>query len=132
MNAEQEGEFLQKKTESEREVELVAEVDGRIVACAGIEAVGHKDKVKHRADFGISVDRDYWGLGIGNALTAANIACAKKAGYSQLELNVVAENEKAIRLYKKAGFVEFGRDPRGFRSRYCGYQELLYMRLELD
>ncbi len=132
MNAEEEGEFLQQKTENEREIELIAEVDGKIVACAGIEAVGHKDKVKHRADFGISVDQAYWGLGIGSALMDANIKIAREAGYSQLELNVVAENEIAIRMYQKAGFAEFGRDPRGFKSRYSGYQELLYMRLELD
>lgn len=32
---------------------------------------------------------------------------------------------------EKAGFTEFGRNPRGFRSRLSGYQELVYMRLEL-
>ena len=48
-----------------------------------------------------------------------------------MELNVVAENKRAIDMYEKAGFVEFGRNPRGFKSRLSGYQELVYMRLEL-
>lgn len=48
-----------------------------------------------------------------------------------MELEVVAENRRAIELYKKAGFVEFGRNPKGFKSRLSGYQEVIYMRLEL-
>ena len=56
----------------------------------------------------------------------------KKHGYEQLELEVVAENTSAVALYKKAGFVEFGRNPKGFKSRISGYQELVSMRLELD
>ena len=49
----------------------------------------------------------------------------------RLELDVVAENEKAIRLYKKFGFVEFGRNPLGFRCSDGKWQELIMMRLEL-
>ena len=49
----------------------------------------------------------------------------------QLELDVVADNARAIALYKKLGFVEYGRNPRGFRKRTGDYQELVYMRVEL-
>ena len=105
--------------------------DGRVVATAGIDAVGTRDKLRHRAEFGVSVLRAYWGLGLGRALTEACIQCAKEAGYEQLELTVVAENERAIALYRKAGFVEFGRNPRGFRSRTSGYQEIVHMLLAL-
>ena len=94
------------------------------MATAGVDAVGTRDKLRHRAEFGVSVLRAYWGLGLGRALTEACIQCAKEAGYEQLELTVVAENERAIALYRKAGFVEFGRNPRGFRSRTSGYQEM--------
>ena len=128
---EREGRFLAEKAQSPNEVELVAVIDGRVAGTAGIEAVGKKDKVKHRAEFGISVLKAYWGIGLGRALAEACVQCAKDAGYSQLELNAVAENARAVSLYKSLGFVEFGRNPRGFRSRTSGYQELLYMRLEL-
>ena len=128
---EQEGEYLQKKTDSANEIEIVAVVDGKIVGTAGIEAVGEKDKVRHRADFGISILKAYWGLGLGKALTEACIACAREAGYTQLELNAVTDNETALSLYRKMGFTEYGRNPRGFKSRFCGYQEVVYMRLEL-
>lgn len=130
-DAKQESEFLENKTKSENEVEIVAFVDGKVAGTAGIEAVGTKYKVKHRAELGISISREYWGLGLGRALTEACIECAKEAGYSQLELEVVAENEAAVSLYKKLGFVEYGRNPKGFHSRISGYQELVYMLLEL-
>lgn len=131
-SAEQEAEFLKEKTESGNEIEILAEIDGAVIGTAGIGCVSPKEKVRHRAEFGISVAKAYWGLGIGRALTRACIECAKKAGYSQIELDVVAENQAAIALYESEGFVEYGRNPRGFRSRMSGWQELVLMRLELD
>ena len=130
-NAEEEADFLKEKTESEREIEIAAIVDGHIVGLAGIECVGEKHKTRLRAEFGISIEKKYWGLGIGRALTKACIECAKKAGYAQLELNVVADNKSAISLYESEGFTEYGRNPKGFNSRFTGWQELSLMRLEL-
>ena len=132
LSPEEESRFLKAKTESKNEMELLAEVDGIIAGLAGIEGVGSKYKVRHRAELGISIDQAFWGLGIGSALMDACIECAGLAGYEQLELNVAAENDRAMSLYRKKGFTEFGRNPRGFKSRISGYQELVYMRLELN
>ena len=130
-DAEQEAAFLDEKTKSDNEIEIVALVDGKIVGLAGIEKVGTKYKLRHRAEFGISILKEYWGLGLGKALTSACIQCAKDAGYIQLELDVVANNDRAIAMYKSLGFTEYGRNPKGFNSRFSGFQELVYMRLEL-
>lgn len=111
---EQERLFLIDKENSVNEIEICAIVDGHIVGTAGIEAIGKKDKVKHRAEFGISIEKSFWGMGIGRALTMTCIECAKTAGYVQLELNVVSENYRAISLYKSIGFSEYGRNPKGF------------------
>jgi len=127
LDREQEAQFLQEKTDSPNGIEILAIVDGKVVGMAGIEAVGKKFKVRHRADLGISVLKEYWGLGLGKALMLACIQCAKDAGYAQVELNVVAENERALSLYRSVGFEEFGRNPRGFVSRTSGDQELVYM-----
>lgn len=124
---EQEAGFLAKKAEAPREIELLAEVEGKVAGTAGIQGVGSFEKVKHRAGFGISLDKAFWGLGIGRALTRACIECAKKAGYEQLELEAVAENEKAVMLYKTEGFKEFGRNPKGFRLRDGSFRELILM-----
>ena len=128
---EQEARSLAETERSDNEVELVAVLGGRIVGSAGITAVGSRRKVVHRARFGISVLKDCWGLGIGRALMESCIDCARRAGYTQLELEVVADNQRALSLYRRAGFEEYGRNPRGYRSASSGYQELVHMRLEL-
>ena len=130
-NVEQEGKFLKEKAESKNEVEILAVVNRTVVGTAGVDAVGTKFKLRHRAEFGVSVAEEYWGLGIGGALLDACVECARAAGFAQLELDVVADNARAISMYRKAGFVEFGRNPRGFYSRTAGFQELVHMRLEL-
>lgn len=123
--------FLSDLESAEKEVYLCAVVDGRIVGTASVFSIG-ANKIKHRAEFGIAIEKDCWGIGIGQALTEACIECSKNAGYAQLELEVVSDNVNAITLYKRMGFVEFGRNPRGFQSRYAGWQELISMRLELN
>ena len=129
---EQEQDYLKKKTESEREVEIVAEINGKIVGTAGVDSVGTAEKLRHRASFGISIEKEWWGRGIGRAMTEACIECAKKAGYVQLELDAAAENVRALSLYRSVGFIEYGRNPKGFRSRLSGWQEIVLMRKELD
>ena len=127
----QEADFLKKMEESANGIEILAIVDGHAVGTACIEAVGSKYKVRHRATFGITVSKAYWNLGIGRALTNACIECAKHAGFTQLELTAVAENTRAINLYKSVGFLEFGRNPKGFCSKASGYQETVLMLLPL-
>ena len=130
--AQQEADYLARKAQSTDEIEILAELDGTVIGTAGIGCVARKEKTRHRAEFGISVDKTYWGLGVGRALTGACIECARTAGYVQLELMAVAENKAALALYKSVGFVEYGRNPKGFRSRSTGWQELVLMRLELN
>ena len=130
--AEQEEQFLREKAESENEVEILAELDGKLIGSAGVFAVRNAEKTRHRAGFGISVDKAYWGLGVGRALTEACIECAKTAGYLQMELEAAAENESALKLYESVGFVEYGRNPKGFRSRVSGWQPIVLMLLDLE
>lgn len=132
LTSEQEAQFLKEKSESENEIEILAVIDGIVVGSAGLGCVGKHEKVKHRAEFGISVDKAYWGLGIGRALLEACIECVRDVGFAQLELEVVAENEKALALYESVGFEEYGRNPKGFHSRLSGWQELVLMRLDLE
>ena len=56
----QESRFLKEKSESDNEIEILAVVNNDVVGTAGIEAVGTKYKVRHRAEFGISVAREFW------------------------------------------------------------------------
>lgn len=68
------------------------------------------DKLNKHAELGIAIgDKSYWGKGYG--LSAMNEML--QWGFNQLELNkiwlrVEIDNEKAIKSYKKMGFVEEG------------------------
>lgn len=126
-----EEQFLTEKENSDKEVYLCAVVDSSIIGIGSLNQKG-QNKIRHRAEFGMAIEEDFWGIGIGRALAMSCIECAKNAGYLQLELEVASENSKAIALYESIGFVEFGRNPRGFISRYKGWQELVSMRLELN
>lgn len=132
MDDAQESEFLARTAENPRAVELLAVVDGAVVGLAGVTPVGEREKLRHRASLGISVLQAYWGRGIGRALTEACIECARRAGYTQLELEVVADNKSAVALYERVGFRAYGRNPKGFRSRTGNWQELILMQRALD
>ena len=48
------------------------------------------------------------------------------------KLRAITAHNSALALYKNVGFREYGRNPKGFRSRVSGWQELVLMRLELE
>ena len=108
-----EGNFLSSMKKDERSVELLAVLDGRVVGTAGLSPVGNGIKVRHRSEFGVSILKSHWGMGIGKALTLSAEECARKAGYSQIELQVVEENKRAVSLYSALGFRKYGMIPRG-------------------
>jgi len=110
---------------------ISAVVDGKIIANAGFNPVSKLEKCRHRAEFGISIQKEYWGCGIGSHIMAAILKTAQQAGYKQLELDVVADNERAIALYKKFGFKTLGMNEMAFRCRNGKYQALYLMACRL-
>jgi RimJ/RimL family protein N-acetyltransferase len=81
------------------------------VACDGqkIGAAGLK-KIKDRsAEYFVYIgDKDYWGKGLGGQIMSQVLDKALDLGLSHIYLNVVAENQRAIRSYEKAGFSRTG------------------------
>ena len=67
-----------------------------------------------------------------NVPITVEIEAAKSAGYTQIELDVVKENERAINLYKTLGFVEYGENERGFKNKEGEYHSLILMKLVLS
>jgi RimJ/RimL family protein N-acetyltransferase len=83
---------------------VVAEADGQIVGLIHVEASRHGF-----GEFGMLVDSDWRGRGVGSALVRAAIGWARDQGLHKLSLEVFAHNTAAITLYRKCGFVEEGR-----------------------
>lgn len=87
----------------------LAEVDGRVVALAGVACM-EKHKTRHRANLGISVLQAYHGVGLGRVLMNELIAwCRAQPELQKVCLTVYADNETALKLYTSCGFVTEGR-----------------------
>ncbi|MBU3746926.1 MAG: GNAT family N-acetyltransferase [Burkholderiaceae bacterium] len=88
---------------------LVAELDGNVVASAGVFAVGNHVRRRHASALGISVAKEAQGKGVGTALMAALLDYADRWGQIlRIELNVFTDNDRAIGLYERFGFVREG------------------------
>lgn len=97
-----------------------------VLAVAGEQVVGllncsvnaNRRRLAHIGQLGMSSDEDYWGSGMGSAMMSRMIDWAEaNPALGMLQLQVYADNERALRLYKGHGFVEAGTIPR--RTRFA-------------
>ena len=110
-----EREILARILDDPGSVMMAAVVNGRIAGNASVSCLGDKRKIRHRCSLAIALYREYWGLGIGTAMIGYLSELARQIGFSQMDLEVVAENEQAQALYRKCGFTETGRRVRALR-----------------
>ncbi len=109
------------------DIGLVAELDGEVVATAGLHPVGAALRRRHAMTIGISVARHAQGKGVGRALMQALCDYADNwAGVLRIELTVFDDNARAIALYRKFGF-ELEGTHRGFAIRDGVYATALTM-----
>jgi RimJ/RimL family protein N-acetyltransferase len=91
---------------------------GSVVAVAGGRIVGmiHVEASRHGfGEFGMLVDPDWRGRGVGSALVQAAVDRARGQGLHKLCLEVFPHNTAAIALYRKCGFTEEGRRVKQYR-----------------
>lgn len=131
LTVEEEEAFLEKYQDDPKCLMIVALVDGKIVASGGLSCVMDLKKYRHRAEFGISVQKGYWNQGVGTGILGELIKEAEKAGYDQLELEVDCGNEQAVRLYQKLGFRIYGTRERTFKFKDGNYSSFYLMLLPL-
>lgn len=108
ISVDEERAILSKAAESENSLFLVAEVNRDIVGVLSYSG-GRRKATRHVASLGLSVRAAWQGHGVGTDLLTEAIRRAKESGcIRRLELYVYADNERAIRLYKRLGFVTEG------------------------
>ena len=109
------------------DISLVGVRDGEVVASAGLYRRSPSLRQRHVASVGMSVAREAQGQGVGRQMLAALVDYADNwAQVLRLELTVFADNERAIGLYDKFGFVVEGRH-RGDTLRAGRYADSLTM-----
>lgn len=97
--------YLEGMQSSTTNVQLGLYIDDVIMGLADVHIASERhERLKHRCGIGVSIDQSLWGLGLGGRMMEAMIDIAQRYGYEQMELQVMADNERAISLYKKYGF----------------------------
>lgn len=129
---EQEREFIKNCISDENTFFLVGEIDGRIIANCSVGLVQNKKRYLHRAAMGIAVLKDYWSQGIGRILMQECIDWCKEKGVEQLELEVVAQNNRAVSMYKSFGFEVYGTVKHALKYSDGTYADEYYMILFLN
>jgi RimJ/RimL family protein N-acetyltransferase len=86
-----------------------------MVALAGGKVIGWCDVRRevfpsraHRGTLGMGLLPEWRGRGVGRRLLEATLAQARRSGFKRIELDVHADNPRAIALYERAGFVREG------------------------
>jgi len=111
--------------------------EAELVAVEGTRVIGHLNvsreespATRHVASLGMSVVPDRRGQGVGRALLEACLEWAREFGVEKLALSVYPDNERALGLYRKMGFVEEGRLT-GHSKKAVGYRDEIVMGLWL-
>jgi len=102
-------EWVRKISDNDRETIIVAEIGGKVVGWIVFQSQNRK-RLSHSGSFGMMIQKEYRGIGIGKMLINELIDWAVKNPFiEKIGLGVFSTNHRAIALYKKMGFVEEGR-----------------------
>jgi len=105
---------------------LVAMLDAQLAGQLVLQ-VQQAARRKHVGHLGMAVRDDLQRQGVGSALVAAATDFADNwLALTRLELTVYTDNESAVALYKKFGFVVEG-EARDFAFRHGKYVDAFYM-----
>ena len=132
VSLEEETKWLNSKLEdiqNKKGVFVLAFIDGKLVGNSDIESGIFF--ARHVGNFGITIDIDFRGEGIGEILMDLVIKEAIKNinGLKIIKLGVFSNNSIAQKLYKKMGFIEYGRLPGGDKYKGGFVDEILMYKL---
>ncbi|WP_286884537.1 GNAT family N-acetyltransferase [Aneurinibacillus sp. UBA3580] len=107
MNSPQEEAAFIRQMKEEGSMYTVAEISDAIAGVAQIKR-GQLEMNRHIGTFRIWLGPGFQGYGIGSKLMDYSLQWAKHHGLEKVCLDVFADNERAIDMYKKYGFVVEG------------------------
>lgn len=100
--------FLELQRRAEKSLLLAGFVGDELVSISSVDALTARERVAHRASVSITVGKAYWNQGVGRRAMEALISFAKSAGLEVLQLEVRADNRRAVALYEGLGFERLG------------------------
>lgn len=124
---EQEMRFIESKIEAERELMLIATIDGKHIGNCSLMSIAPYKRYTHRCEVAIALYKEYCGLGIGKAMMQTVLDLAKELGYEQAELEVISDNKNAIKMYESLGFEKYGTFPNNMKYSDGTYADAEWM-----
>ena len=112
---EQEKSFIESKIEAERELMLIATIDGKHIGNCSLMEIAPYKRYAHRCEVAIALYQEYCGCGIGKVMMQTVLDVAKELGYEQAELEVISDNKGAIAMYESLGFEKYGVFPNNMK-----------------
>jgi RimJ/RimL family protein N-acetyltransferase len=99
-----ERDILQNYHEADNQLYLVGQLDDQIVSTLSFSG-GHRPRVRHTGEFGVSVRQAYWGRRIGSLMLDALLDWARDTRIiTKINLRVRTDNHRALALYLRKGF----------------------------
>lgn len=130
LTLEEERQFIKNQNASNKNLMLLGFLDGEYVGnCSFIGMNPYR--YRHRVSMGIALYQKYTGMGIGKIMIDKLLVIAKEQGIEQIELEVMAENERAISLYKNVGFKICGTFPNNMKYKDGTYANAYWMMKQL-
>jgi RimJ/RimL family protein N-acetyltransferase len=101
----EEEEFIDRCLASQNQLYILGIGEDAIVATLTFSG-GRRPRVRHSGEFGMSVRKRCWGLGIGSLMLDTLIHWAQATQIvKKINLRVRTDNRRAIRLYQRKGFL---------------------------
>lgn len=108
MPVSQEREWIRMMNENPNHFLRIADGGGSVVGMIHLSN-GHRRRIAHTSEFGMSVSRPYRNQGIGRLLIQALLDWAhENTVIEKISLKVHGDNDRAIHLYQSLGFVQEG------------------------
>ena len=113
----------------DRSALFVAEVDGRIAGIQSMEpdaSARYTDSMRHVATLGTWIERSFRRRRIGPLLAEACFDFARGKGYGKIAIQVLGDNERALRFYGRLGFEKIGVARRHVRLK-GGFRDVFHL-----
>ena len=122
--------FLSNICQSETNLMILCEIDGRLVGNCHLW-YEPKKKLRHRGELAIALTKDCWGLRLGSAMLSELVTQAERWGLENLFLSYIEGNDRGRGLYEKLGFREVARIPESYRLKDGSLRSDIWMMKKL-
>lgn len=111
----QERAYIADSASADHRLFVVGEIDDVLVSLLGFSG-GERPRLRHTGEFGLSVRKAYWGMGIGGLMVDTLVRWAQEGGIiRKINLRVRTDHSRAIALYQRKGFAIEGTITRAVR-----------------